>query len=485
MAISKVGTYRNPPEDITDYQAISAHLNAYTRQLGSQAMILTEWTNTTGTPSIAMGSYISHGGVLYIAQSEEAIALPVADGTYYLKVEASGDTLVLSWISNLSGYSWNAIANGLYHADESQVLGYQLVVAGAVVEKWKITNLMQGSGFNVVNYLGETSTEEIEVTLSEVAVGSLVPRRKTGPDGVLTDEFHTPYNISIALQIKVRFISEKRFVVQDRQLNGYWYLTLYEYKNGSVVKYGSSYGPYSTDSNFPGEVIPYDENKFILSIENSRNILVMQASTSGLSLIHTVDIAGVDIIRKTMDWFDMDEKILGILICGTDKVNTLKAYQWNGSSTFTLLATKIIPGGNVVTITYARAVSNGRNSLHIFGFRYDGGAVGRYILNLTYNVSSGYYINDTEDILDYRGSLDQVIYRFINNSLYLTKDGTGIFNFDLGSEICGWPVYSTNPALGSNELLRDISDSGNGLAIIQNYTTKKLFIVKFEYGKLI
>ena len=154
MAISKVGTYRNPPEDITDYTAIAGHLNAFLKQVGSQAMILTEWTNTTGTPSIAMGSYISHGGVLYIAQSEEAIALPVADGTYYLKVEASGDTLVLSWISNLSGYSWNAIANGLYHADESQVLPYMMIKTGTSLEKWKITNLMQGSGFNVVNYLG-------------------------------------------------------------------------------------------------------------------------------------------------------------------------------------------------------------------------------------------------------------------------------------------------------------------------------------------
>lgn len=154
MAITKVGTYRNPPEDITDYEAIVAHLNAYTRQIGNQGMILTEWTNTSGTPAIAMGSYISHGGVLYVVDSEEAVALPVSDGTYYLMVAASGDTLALSWISSLSGYAWNAIANGLYHADESQVLPYQVVKNGALIEKYKMLNPWQNNNFTVVNYLG-------------------------------------------------------------------------------------------------------------------------------------------------------------------------------------------------------------------------------------------------------------------------------------------------------------------------------------------
>ena len=151
MMISKVGTYRNPPEDITDYESIVSHLNAYTRQLGSQAMILTEWTNTSGTPAIAMGSYISHGGVLYVVESEEAVSLPVSDGTYYLKVAASGESLVLSWVSDISGYAWNAVYNGLYHADESQVLPYMLIKTGTSLEKWRITNLMQGGGFIRVN----------------------------------------------------------------------------------------------------------------------------------------------------------------------------------------------------------------------------------------------------------------------------------------------------------------------------------------------
>lgn len=165
MAIVKVGTYRNPPEDITDYEAIVSHLEAYTRQLGSQAMILTEWTNDTTQPKIAMGSYISHGGVLYVVDTEDYV-LPAlsSDGTYYLRVAASGDTLALSWISNLTGYAWNAIANGLYHADESQVLPYQVVKNGALVEKYKMLNSWQNDDFAVVNYLGRYHGRELHVT---------------------------------------------------------------------------------------------------------------------------------------------------------------------------------------------------------------------------------------------------------------------------------------------------------------------------------
>lgn len=155
MAITKVGTYRNPPEDITDYEAIVAHLEAYTRQIGNQGMILTEWTNHTTAPKIAMGSYISHGGVLYVVDTEDYV-LPAlsSDGTYYLRVATSGDTLALDYITNLTGYVWNAIYNGLYHSDGKQVLPYQVVKNGALVEKWKITNLMQGSGFSRVRYDG-------------------------------------------------------------------------------------------------------------------------------------------------------------------------------------------------------------------------------------------------------------------------------------------------------------------------------------------
>lgn len=155
MAITKVGTYRNPPEDITDYEAIVAHLEAYTRQIGNQGMILTEWTNNTTQPKIAMGSYISHGGVLYVVDTED-YGLPAlsSDGTYYLRVSASGDTLAITYTTNIADYSWNAVYGGLYHADESQVLPYEVAKSGALIEKYKMLNPWQNDDFAVVNYLG-------------------------------------------------------------------------------------------------------------------------------------------------------------------------------------------------------------------------------------------------------------------------------------------------------------------------------------------
>lgn len=157
MAITKVGAMTDPPV-AGDYAILQAKLDAYAKQIGNQGMILTQWTNTTTAPKIAMGSYITHGGTLFVVDTEDfAVPAPAGDGTYYLKVAASGATLALSWVASLSGYTWNAIYNGLYHADESQILPYQLVKAGAVLTKRKITNLMQGSGFVTVDWTGSIS----------------------------------------------------------------------------------------------------------------------------------------------------------------------------------------------------------------------------------------------------------------------------------------------------------------------------------------
>ena len=75
------------------------------------------------------------------------------DGTWYVRLEASADTLIATWISSLSGYAWNAVNNGLY-SGSYQVLPYQLVKAGAVLSKRKIMNLWQGSGFQTVDKEG-------------------------------------------------------------------------------------------------------------------------------------------------------------------------------------------------------------------------------------------------------------------------------------------------------------------------------------------
>ena len=165
MAIVKVGTYRNPPVDITDYEAIVSHLEAYTRQVGNQGMILTEWTNTTNAPKIAMGSYISHGGVLYVVDTEDYL-LPAlsSDGTYYIRVAVSGDTLALDYITDLTGYVWNAIYNGLYHPDGKQVLHYQVAKNASAIEKYKMLDPWQVDDFAVVNYLGRYHGRELHVT---------------------------------------------------------------------------------------------------------------------------------------------------------------------------------------------------------------------------------------------------------------------------------------------------------------------------------
>jgi hypothetical protein len=165
MAIVKVGTYRNPPEDITDYESIVAHLEAYTRQVGNQGMILTEWTNTTNAPKIAIGSYISHGGVLYVVEDEDYLLPSLSsDGTYYIRVAVSGDTLALDYITDLTGYVWNAIYNGLYHPDGKQVLPYQVVKNASAIEKYKMLNPWQVDDFAVVNYLGRYHGRELHVT---------------------------------------------------------------------------------------------------------------------------------------------------------------------------------------------------------------------------------------------------------------------------------------------------------------------------------
>lgn len=177
MAITKVGTYRNPPVDITDYEAIVAHLEAYTRQIGNQGMILTEWTNDTTQPKIAMGSYISHGGVLYVVEDED-YGLPAlsSDGTYYLRVSASGDTLALDYITDLTGYVWNAIYNGLYHSDGKQVLPYQVVrvSSGASIIKRKVINLAAAPyKLFSVDYLGVTNMGNMAVEGNATIGGTL------------------------------------------------------------------------------------------------------------------------------------------------------------------------------------------------------------------------------------------------------------------------------------------------------------------------
>ncbi len=172
MAITKVGAMTDPPV-AGDYTILQAKLDAYAKQIGNQGMILTQWTNTTTAPKIAMGSYITHGGTLFVVDTEDFVVAAPGNGTYYLRVAASGASLAVSWVASLAGYTWNAIYNGLYDGSENQILPYMLIKSGATLEKWKITNLMQGGGFNRVDYLGRVVGGALTCTSVDTGSGPM------------------------------------------------------------------------------------------------------------------------------------------------------------------------------------------------------------------------------------------------------------------------------------------------------------------------
>jgi len=131
-------------------------------------MALTEWENSTTIPALALGTYLSHGGYLYRVDTEDyVISGTPTDGTWYVRLEASGDTLIATWINDLSGYAWNAVNNGLYNSDK-QLMPYQLVKAGAVLTKRKIMNLWQGGGFQTVDKEGKISVAGLTLPSNDI-----------------------------------------------------------------------------------------------------------------------------------------------------------------------------------------------------------------------------------------------------------------------------------------------------------------------------
>ena len=168
MAITKVAQFVTPPVDVDDYDAQNAHIAGFTRQLAGPSMALTEWENSSVMPKLALGTYLSHGGYLYrVATEDYVISGTPTDGTWYIRLEASGDTLIATWINSLSGYAWNAVNNGLYNSDK-QLMAYQLVKAGAVLTKRKIMNLWQGGGFQTVDKEGKISVAGLTLPSNDI-----------------------------------------------------------------------------------------------------------------------------------------------------------------------------------------------------------------------------------------------------------------------------------------------------------------------------
>jgi hypothetical protein len=110
------------PIDTNDYDAQNNYLQALLYWMQQSGRYLTEW-DTSVKPEIADGTYIMHGGALYIVDGDEAITGSPLDGRVYVKLEAgAGDTLVAAFVNSASGYSWNDIYNGFYNSGGSQIL---------------------------------------------------------------------------------------------------------------------------------------------------------------------------------------------------------------------------------------------------------------------------------------------------------------------------------------------------------------------------
>ena len=109
MALIRVAQYNSTPTLVTDYQAQNAHLQAFTNQLMTQQFIL---DSGTAKPVIKQGTYVSHGGSLYIADADTAITGSPADGSVYIRV--SGTTsLTVEFVTDISGYAWNPVYSAL------------------------------------------------------------------------------------------------------------------------------------------------------------------------------------------------------------------------------------------------------------------------------------------------------------------------------------------------------------------------------------
>lgn len=172
MAITKLIS-PNTPNPTTagpngDWDLAMAQLTAVKKLLAGEQMMLTEWTNSTTQPKIALGTHLQHKGSIYVVDTED-YALPAlgGNGTYYIVLEASGETLVGSWVTSLGGYTWDATYNGLYNGNKL-VLPYQVVMDGSGVAKRKILNPWALNGFTTVDYLGD-----VQVTGNATVGGAL------------------------------------------------------------------------------------------------------------------------------------------------------------------------------------------------------------------------------------------------------------------------------------------------------------------------
>lgn len=136
MAITKVGTINTIPTVTDDWTNTVKHINAFINQVNNQAFILSDPLGTT-SPVIKQGCYINHGGTLYIVDTEDYTPSgSPADGNVYIKLTPSGDTLVGSFITDISSYSFNQQYGNMVSGDD-MILPYLLVKSGTSWTKYR------------------------------------------------------------------------------------------------------------------------------------------------------------------------------------------------------------------------------------------------------------------------------------------------------------------------------------------------------------
>ncbi len=178
MALVRVAQYNSTPTVVGDYQAQNAHLQAFTNQLMTQQFIL---DSGTAQPVIKQGTYVSHGGSLYIADADTSITGSPSDGSVYIRVSGT-TTLTVEFITSLSGYVWNpvynAMTNGIY-----TLLPYMIVKAGAtwtrfnfnpnnqVFGEMKATSLDTGHGANELYAMNQNLRTTDSPTFANATIG--------------------------------------------------------------------------------------------------------------------------------------------------------------------------------------------------------------------------------------------------------------------------------------------------------------------------
>ena len=127
------------PLGVADYNYQNA-LQQALHGMGSHNDILTEWDTTT-EPEIAVGARFVHDGGLYECQTaDEAIGGAPDDGHVYIKVVEAVGVITATFVNVDTGYTFDPIKGGFYHADGSQLLPYILLKYNSTY--WKKTKAL-------------------------------------------------------------------------------------------------------------------------------------------------------------------------------------------------------------------------------------------------------------------------------------------------------------------------------------------------------